>query len=120
MPDCNQCHETFETWNELALHIMSKKNHRSGRIWASKVLAQVDNVQEHKERMPAVEHTVWGDEQREKYTREISGEIKKGLVKCPACRELHSAEIEVEYVDNRPWRDDNGKLMIVCGNCRGR
>jgi hypothetical protein len=118
MPDCNECHEPFDTWESLALHIMAHKNHRKGRIWASKVLVQVNDKQDFKPRLPEVEHTAYGDEQREKYVREISGEMKSGLVKCPACSQMFSAKIEVEYVDNRPWRDDNGKLLIVCGNCR--
>lgn len=98
---------------------MSKKDHRKGRIWASKVLAEKDNVQEHKPRLPAVKPTKFGDKQREIFwDREISGEMKKGLVKCPACKQLFSAEIEEEYVSGRPWRSEDGKLMVVCGNCR--
>ena len=60
MPDCNECHEPFDTWEALALHIMSHKDHRKGRIWASKVLVQVDNIHEHKERLPEIEHTAYG------------------------------------------------------------
>ena len=113
---CHDCQEEFETWVELAQHIISqKKTHqRKSRVWALKFLSSKDNVKEHKPRMPM------SDELKKavkECVREISGETKKGLVKCPQCRQLHSAEIEVEHLVDWAWREDD-KLMILCGDCR--
>ena len=116
MQTCHDCQEEFETWVELAQHIISqKKTHqRKSRVWALKFLSSKDNVKEHKARMPM------SDELKQavkECVREISGETKKGLVKCPQCRQLHSAEIEVEHLVDWAWREDD-KLMILCGECR--
>jgi hypothetical protein len=116
MQTCHDCQEEFETWVELAQHIISqKKTHqRKSRVWALKFLSSKDNVKEHKARMPM------SDELKQavkECVREISGETKKGLVKCPQCRQLHSAEIEVEHLVDWAWREDD-KLMILCGDCR--
>ena len=113
---CHDCQEEFETWVELAQHIISqKKTHqRKSRVWALKFLSSKDNVKEHKARMPM------SDELKQavkECVREISGETKKGLVKCPQCRQLHSAEIEVEHLVDWAWREDD-KLMVLCGDCR--
>ena len=116
MQTCHDCQEEFETWVELAQHIISqKKTHqRKSRVWALKFLSSKDNVKEHKARMPM------SDELKQavkECVREISGETKKGLVKCPQCRQLHSAEIEVEHLVDWAWREDD-KLMVLCGDCR--
>ena len=116
MQTCHDCQEEFETWVELAQHIISqKKTHqRKSRVWALKFLSNKDNVKEHKARMPM------SDELKQavkECVREISGETKKGLVKCPQCRQLHSAEIEIEHLVDWAWREDD-KLMILCGDCR--
>ena len=116
MQTCHDCQEEFETWVELAQHIISqKKTHqRKSRVWALKFLSSKDNVKEHKARMPM------SDELKQavkECVREISGETKKGLVKCPQCRQLHSAEIEIEHLVDWAWREDD-KLMILCGDCR--
>ena len=116
MQTCHDCQEEFETWVELAQHIISqKKTHqRKSRVWALKFLSKRDNVKEHKARMPMSDELKQAVKEN---VREISGETKKGLVKCPQCRQLHSAEIEVEHLVDWAWRED-GKLMILCGDCR--
>jgi uncharacterized protein YbaR (Trm112 family) len=121
VPYCERCELPFPTWLDFALHVASssKPHRQSTRIWAAHFLVDVKNVKSYKPKAPEQEHTDFGEEQREKYWhREISGEIKRGLVKCPQCKQLYPIEIEVEYVQDNNWRDDNGKLMIVCGNCR--
>ena len=57
MQTCHDCQEEFETWVELAQHIISqKKTHqRKSRVWALKFLSNKDNVKEHKPRMPMSE-----------------------------------------------------------------
>ena len=116
IPYCERCDILFPSWKEFALHISTsdKPHKQSTRIFAAHFLADVKNVKEHKPRMPM------SDELKQavkECVREISGETKKGLVKCPQCRQLHSAEIEVEHLVDWAWRED-GKLMILCGDCR--
>jgi hypothetical protein len=117
METCHDCYEEFNTWVELAQHIISQKktHNRKSRVWALKFLSKKDNVKEHKSRMPmspelrqAVKECV----------REISGETKKGLVKCPQCRKKYDAEIEIEYLQDLNWRDDEGCLVVMCKDCR--
>ena len=50
--------------------------------------------------------------------RVLSGKIVSGQVKCPICGELYHAELEVEYVQGMPLRNDNGALLINCKSCR--
>ena len=116
-PICRECHILFSSWNELAKHIVAnQETHPSKSVmFAYHVLSEVDNVQEHKPRLPMspeLRQTV------KECVREISGETKKGLVKCPQCNHLHSMAVEIEYVQDRNWRDEDGKLMILCGDCR--
>jgi hypothetical protein len=114
---CHDCYEEFNTWVELAQHIISqKKTHqRKSRVWALKFLSNKDNVREFKPRMPM------SDELKQavkECVREISGETKKGLVKCPQCRKKYDAEIEIEYLQDLNWRDDEGCLVVMCKDCR--
>ena len=114
---CHDCQEEFETWVELAQHIISqKKTHqRKSRVWALKFLSSKDNVKEHKARMPM------SDELKQavkECVRVLSGKIVSGQVKCPICGELYHAELEVEYVQGMPLRNDNGALLINCKSCR--
>ena len=117
MQTCHDCQEEFETWVELAQHIISqKKTHqRKSRVWSLKFLSSKDNVKEHKPRMPM------SDELKQavkECVREISGETKKGMAKCPQCSHLHDVVIEVEYLQDLNWRDDEGCLVIMCKDCR--
>ena len=117
MQTCHDCQEEFETWVELAQHIISqKKTHqRKSRVWALKFLSSKDNVKEHKARMPM------SDEIKQlvkECVREISGETKKGMAKCPQCSHLHDVVIEVEYLQDLNWRDDEGCLVVMCKDCR--
>ena len=117
MQTCHDCQEEFETWVELAQHIISqKKTHqRKSRVWALKFLSNKDNVKEHKARMPM------SDELKQavkECVRVLSGKIVSGQVKCPICGELYHAELEVEYVQGMPLRNDNGALLINCKSCR--
>lgn len=116
-PNCRECHILFKTWNEVAKHIIGNQDThtRQSVVFAYHVLSEVDNVREHKQAAPI------SDELKKtikECVRDISGEMKKCLVKCPQCRQLHSKEIEIEHLVDWAWRDDDGKLMILCGDCR--
>jgi hypothetical protein len=114
---CHDCQEEFETWVELAQHIISqKKTHqRKSRIWALKFLSNKDNVKEHKPRMPMSDELKKAVKEN---VRVLSGEMVSGRVKCPICGEYYHAEIEIEHVQGMPLRDDNGALLINCKSCR--
>ena len=117
MQTCHDCQEEFETWVELAQHIISqKKTHqRKSRVWALKFLSSKDNVKEHKARMPMSPEL---KQAVKECVRVLSGKIVSGQVKCPICGELYHAELEVEYVQGMPLRNDNGALLINCKSCR--
>ena len=117
MQTCHDCQEQFETWVELAQHIISqKKTHqRKSRVWALKFLSNKDNVKEHKARMPMSPEL---KQAVKECVRVLSGKIVSGQVKCPICGELYHAELEVEYVQGMPLRNDNGALLINCKSCR--
>jgi hypothetical protein len=113
---CHDCYEEFDGFPELASHIISqrKSHNRKSVVWAETFLARRKNVVEFKPRTPMTEET---RQIIKECVRELSGEMKKELAKCPQCRQLHSVEIEVEHLQDWAWRED-GKLMIMCGNCR--
>ena len=117
MQTCHDCQEEFETWVELAQHIVSQKSthNRKSRVWALTFLAKKDNVQEHKPRMPM------SDETRQilkECVREVSGETELARTVCPNCRKVSEQRIEVEYLQDRGWRNSNGTLIINCENCK--
>jgi hypothetical protein len=116
-PICRECKILFKTWNELAKHIVANQDTHPSKsvMFAYHVLSEVDNVKEFKPRQPM------SDELKQavrECVRELSGETKKGLVKCPQCKQLHSMEVEIEYIQDDNWRDDEGRLIILCGSCR--
>ena len=116
-PICRECHILFPSWNELAKHIVANQDSHPSKsvVFAYHVLSEVDNVREFKPRMPMSPEL---KQAVKECVREISGETKKGLVKCPQCRKKYDAEIEIEYLQDLNWRDDDGCLMIMCRKCR--
>ena len=117
MPDCNDCHEEFDTWVELAQHIVSQRSShtRSSVVWALTFLAKKDNVQEHKPRMPMSEET---RQILKECVRKTSGEMNKVKTVCPNCKKVTEQKIEVEYLQDRSWRNSNGTLIVNCVGCR--
>jgi uncharacterized protein YnzC (UPF0291/DUF896 family) len=118
---CHQCHSDFETYTELAQHIISKKNHRKGRKWASSLLLKVNQLNKKKDfenRTPLTEE--------EKETRreirqqtQLSGARKMVNTLCPQCKRHSAQSIEVEYANSQQaWRTINGTLRILCMGCR--
>jgi uncharacterized protein YbaR (Trm112 family) len=117
-PVCRDCGKSdCKDWKELALHIQTSEewHSRGSKIWAAECLAGKDNVKEHKPRQPMSDEL---KKMVKECVRELSGETKKGLVKCPQCKQLHSMEVEIEYIEDDNWRDDEGRLVILCGSCR--
>ena len=108
----------FKTWDDLAHHIVeNKKTHpRSSLIFAYHILSEVNDKKEFKAPMPMSDEI----KQLAKDTvRELSGETKKGKVKCPSCGNFHYTEIEIEHAEaSWAWRGLDGALMINCDGCR--
>jgi hypothetical protein len=50
--------------------------------------------------------------------REVSGETKLERTVCPNCRKVSEQRIEVEYLQDRGWRNSNGTLIVNCEICR--
>jgi len=117
MQTCNDCKEEFDTWVELAQHIVSQKttHNRKSRIWALTFLAKKDNVQEHKPRMPLSEET---RKIIKECVRETSGEMREVKTVCPNCKKVTEQTIEVEYISENSWHNSNGVLIINCEICR--
>jgi hypothetical protein len=118
MPDCNDCHEEFDTWVELAQHIVSQRSShtRSSVVWALTFLAKKDNVQEHKPRMPMSEET---RKIIKECVRETSGEMREVRTVCPDCHKVDTTKLDVEYVQDREaWRNSNGTYIAMCEKCK--
>ena len=115
---CHDCHEEFNTWVELAQHIVSQKSthNRKSRVWAFTFLAKRDNVQEHKPRMPMSEET---RKIIKECVRETSGEMKSVRTVCPDCHKVDTMKLDVEYVQDREaWRNSNGTYIAMCDKCK--
>jgi hypothetical protein len=118
MQTCHDCQEEFETWVELAQHIVSQKSthNRKSRVWALTFLAKKDNVQEHKPRSPMSEET---RQIIKECVRELSGRMEIARTVCPNCKKVSEQRIEVEYLQDREvWRNSNGTLIVNCQGCR--
>ena len=116
---CRACSvPPFDSPSALALHILSEphRTHKKGRVWSSKVLATVKDKREFKQAVPVSEEL---KKTIAKCVRELSGEVKKGMVKCPSCRQPFIAELEIEFIQNPiSWRDSQNFLLVNCPNCR--
>jgi hypothetical protein len=117
MQTCHDCQEEFETWVELAQHIVSQKktHNRKSRVWALTFLAKKDNVQEHKPRSPMSEET---RQIIKECKRELSGKMEMARTVCPNCKQVTEQSLEVEYLQDRSWRNSNGTLIVNCQGCR--
>jgi len=115
---CHACGLPFDSPADLARHILTepRSTHKKGRKWAALVLAKVKDKREFKPRQALPENI---KDIVKTCVRELSGETKTGKVKCPQCRELFMAELEVEYIaDGEAWRDSQSYLLVNCPNCR--
>ena len=119
---CKACdHEPFETWYELACHIIKQRDkaHRRHKLWATKYLHR------HVLNKRIIEHRGNGgltseDKQAQEDTRrELSGATEQVVTICPRCNHGQRQYVELEHLENRlAWRI-RGCLVIVCMNCGG-
>jgi hypothetical protein len=116
---CHDCKEEFNTWVELAQHLVSQRttHKRESVVWAETFIARRKNVVEFKQRSPM------SDETRQiikDCKRELSGETKEVRTVCPDCHKVNSAELAVEYIqDGEAWRNSNGTYIAMCEKCKG-
>jgi hypothetical protein len=118
MQTCHDCSEEFESWVELAQHIVLQKttHTRSSRVWALTFLAKKDNVQEFKPRSPMSEET---RQIIRECKRELSGRMETARTVCPNCKQVTEQKLEVEYIqDSEAWRNSLGSLITTCENCK--
>ena len=118
MQTCNDCKEEFESWVELAQHLISQRSShtRSSVVWALAFLAKKDNVKEFKPRTPISEET---RQILKDCVRELSGNMEMARTVCPNCKKVSEQRIEVEYPnDSEAWRNSNGTLVVNCLTCK--
>jgi hypothetical protein len=117
MQTCHDCQEEFETWVELAQHIVSQKttHTRSSRVWALAFLAKKENVREFKPRSPMSEET---RKIIKECKRELSGRMETARTVCPNCKQVTEQKLEVEFIQDRSWRNSNGTLIVNCLSCK--
>lgn len=119
IPVCVVCHEQFENWTNLALHIMTnKKTHRKSVKFASHVLADVKTRPQLQRapKDPDYVPTEFGDKQREIATKILSGETRRLYTVCPQCKRQSDVDIPVE-VSRNIW-NDSGRVFVLCQMCR--
>lgn len=114
MPKCHTCWQNFEDYKALAVHIMSSGGKCKGKRFASHVLADV-KVREFTKRSPMSDEI---KQTAKECVRELSGETKKTRTVCPSCKQVTEQSIEVEYIQDRAWRNSNGSFIINCWSCR--
>lgn len=118
---CNACGETFEDYQELALHIQSKRDkaHRRGKRWAAKfihnnIIAR-DKHSDKYGRTPLSENEV---QNKLDNRRVLSGELIYTNTICLRGKHAVSQPLPIEYVNStHAWRIQ-GRLVVICDKCR--
>ena len=119
IPECFACHEVFDTYKELALHVVANQNtHRKSLKWAAKVLTDVQRLNAKQDKPQGrIALTEEEKEAKKDCQRQISGELSFTRVVCPSCLQVRSERIEIEHLENpTSWRW-KGKIAIECDNC---
>ena len=114
---CHDCYEEYEGFPELAQHIISQRrtHNRKSVVWALTFVARRKNVVEFKPRSPMSEET---RQIIKDCKRELSGSVELVRTVCPNCKKVSEQKIEVEYLQDRSWRNSNGTLVVNCQGCR--
>jgi hypothetical protein len=120
---CNTCHQSFESYKELALHIITnKKTHKKGRLWASKYTMK-QRALDMKTTIQNRNHTPLTEQDRENKKdtrRELSGRLINTNTICPACKKTGVHQFEIEYIkDPDTWRMGNN-FVRLCPRCGGQ
>ena len=116
MIPCHTCWQSFPDYKALALHIMASGGKCKGKRFASHVLAGKNNKKEFSPRTPMTEET---KQKIKDCVRVLSGESEKVRTVCPHCMQVSEREVEVEYLQDKHWRNSNGTLITFCQRCIG-
>jgi hypothetical protein len=127
MPTCLSCGAELEDFQSLAMHISAKK-HRKGKMWAAKYL--MVNPLSAKQKRPEIKHiaqdpdykrTEFGNDNREKAVRVLSGENEYVNTHCPVCNRGSRMLMPQEYIeDSFIWRNSKGLVITSCQVCQSK
>jgi GTP cyclohydrolase FolE2 len=116
---CRACgRDDFEDYTELAIHIQSsKKGHRKGKIWASKYLLRVNQLNQKKEYEQRVPLTEEEKENKRDTRRELSGQMEVVNTYCPRCKTRTRRQLEIEFTrGGQAWGIKN-YYFVLCQLC---
>jgi hypothetical protein len=115
---CRQCSKQFESYLELARHIIKEKSHKNKK-WALRFVAKKPNQVEytHVSPDPDYQPTEFGDDNREKRRRQLSGETLYANAHCPKCHQPHRILLEAEFLNDFGVWQVGGKIARLCFRC---
>lgn len=117
---CNSCGESFEDFQELALHISSSKTgHKHGKAWAAKYIHRglIHKTNFENGRTPLSAEDI---KNRTDTRRRLSGEMAYVNTICPHCKKTGRPLLESEYVESvEAWRIGD-RLVKMCALCGSR
>lgn len=125
---CHFCdHEPFETYHDLAVHmVISKTGHNGGKRWAKSYLAKqgaaearrIDQRLDRRDqvRIPLTDEQA---EARESTRRQLSGAEEYVTTLCLRCQKPSRQLLPTEYCSSpHAWRIKD-YLVVNCNACRG-
>ena len=118
---CKACDQHFDTWYELARHIMTRrdKEHRKSKLWAAKYLHRHVLNKRMTERRGNGGLTSEDRQAREDTRRELSGATSQVVTICPRCNHGQRQYVEIEHVENNLAWKIKGCLVKLCVSCGG-
>ena len=120
---CRACPAIFESYKELAQHIISLKDlrHKKGRRWALKFITKQKILDQKRDLKPRTAMPENIKSHFDEIKRITSGEMLRGQARCPQCKGTHITEVDREYLEDDGdfiWRNSKNELMILCAGCR--
>lgn len=120
--DCRICHRNdFNSWTDLAKHILSSPGHQRSHKFASKVLL---NPLLKTDRELPTRSTMTEEERdtfraiKEDFQVTLSGDTEKVIAICSFCKSTHYATLPIEYLElPYLWRSQKGTLVRTCNSC---
>jgi hypothetical protein len=124
---CHICHTRFETWDELARHLLDTKDeqhkrNKSGKLWAKKYLHRnaIRKLKEigKKDFEPPSKLTPEQLEAKHNAKYELSGQTKVVPVKCPRCKTGSRQALEIEFVNSPDALKIDDYYVKLCESCK--
>ncbi len=119
MPLCNQCHEPFDNYIDLAKHILTnKKTHRKSVKWAMSFKLKHAMFEPAGKVEGKIPLTAEQRESKADSQRILSGEAQYCTILCPSCNLSYPERLPIEYTkSNTAWKS-NGMFLVNCQHCR--